>query len=78
MAGDRAFDDAMPTSLPASPMPLSSNVGSPNGSLLGTHSTTMEENQRNIRTDREVAATHAERIQTRKLLSDAFPDSGLV
>ena len=48
MADDRAFDDAVCTSRPASPMPLSSNVGSPNGSLpdleeTGIDPTTMEE-----------------------------------
>ena len=84
MVDDRAFDDAMRTSLPASPMPLSSNVVSPNGSLpdlegTGIHPTTMDEkNQRNVHTKREVATARAEYIQIRKLRPDAFPDSGLV
>ena len=48
MADDRALDDAMRTSLPASPMPLSSNVGSPNGSVpdldgTGIQPSTMED-----------------------------------
>ena len=33
MATDRTFEDAMRTPLPASPTPLSSNLGSPNGSV---------------------------------------------
>ena len=36
------------------------------------------ENQRNVRTCCEVAVTHTERVQVRKLRPNAFPDSGLV
>ena len=73
------------TDVPDSPLPASSsNMGSPNGSLpdlegTGYRASTIEEkNQRNIRTNCEVAATHAEHIQIRKLRPDAFPDSCLV
>ena len=60
----------------------SSNMGSPNVSLpdlegTGYRASTMEgENQRNVRTNCEVASTHAERIQIRKLRPNAFPSSG--
>ena len=72
------------TDVPVSPLLVSSsNVGSPHGSLpdlegTGYRASTMEENQRNVRTSCEVAATHTERIQVRKLRPNAFPDSGLV
>ena len=36
------------------------------------------DNQRNVETNREVACTHAEYVQVRKLRPDAFPDGGLV
>ena len=73
----RASDGA---DVPVSPLPASSsNMGSPNGSLPDLEGIGYGgENQRNVRTSCEVAATHTERIHVRTLRPDAFPDSGLV
>ena len=71
--------------VPVSPLlASSSNMVSPNGSLpdfggTGYRASTMEEkNQRNVRSKCEVATTHAEHIQIRKLRPNAFPYSFLV
>ena len=76
---DRAFVAAVHTTLPGSPAPLSSNVGSPYGSALDLERTVSRphhdggENQRNLLTVTGLLAKH---VKDRILRPDACSDSG--